>query len=127
MNNRRVAIVTGASRGIGKQIALRLADQGYRLALAARTESTRPATPGTLGETVDEVRARGAEVIGVRADMVEQADLDRLVKATLDAFGGVDVLVNNAAYTVGRTLFTHVPDLTREQWDKHFAVNVTGR
>jgi NAD(P)-dependent dehydrogenase (short-subunit alcohol dehydrogenase family) len=47
------------------------------------------------------------------------------VAATLDRFGGVDVLVNNAAYTVGRTLFTHVPELTRDQWDKHFAVNVT--
>jgi NAD(P)-dependent dehydrogenase (short-subunit alcohol dehydrogenase family) len=47
------------------------------------------------------------------------------VTAALERFGHVDILVNNAAYTVGRTLFTHVPDLTREQWDKHFAVNVT--
>jgi NAD(P)-dependent dehydrogenase (short-subunit alcohol dehydrogenase family) len=47
------------------------------------------------------------------------------VAATLDRFGGVDVLVNNAAYTVGRTLFTHVPTLTRDQWEKHFAINVT--
>jgi NAD(P)-dependent dehydrogenase (short-subunit alcohol dehydrogenase family) len=51
--------------------------------------------------------------------------LDRLVGATLERFERVDVLVNNAAYTVGRTLFTHVPDLTRDQWERHFAINVT--
>ncbi len=61
----------------------------------------------------------------MRADLGEQADVERIVGTALEHYGGVDVLVNNAAYTVGKTLFTHVPHLTREQWDKHFAVNVT--
>ncbi|HKE72729.1 MAG TPA: SDR family oxidoreductase [Acidimicrobiales bacterium] len=120
-----MAIVTGASRGIGKQTALLLAERGVQLVLAARTELERPSTPGTLGQTADELQAVGADPVVVRADVGVQADLDRIVATALDRFGRVDILVNNAAYTVGRTLFTHVPDLTREQWEKHFAVNVT--
>jgi citronellol/citronellal dehydrogenase len=125
VDGRKVAVVTGASRGIGKQTCLRLAERGMQLVLAARTEEPRPGTPGTLGETVDALRDLGCEPLAIRADLSAPADVDRVVAESLDRFGGVDVLVNNAAYTVGKTLFTHVPDLTREQWDKHFAVNVT--
>lgn len=121
----RVAVVTGSSRGIGKQTALALARRDVDLVLAARTEEPRPGTPGTLGETADELRALGRDPLIVRADLGVQPDIDRVIIAALDRFGHVDVLVNNAAYTVGKTLFTHVPDLTREQWDKHFAINVT--
>jgi NAD(P)-dependent dehydrogenase (short-subunit alcohol dehydrogenase family) len=121
----KVAIITGASRGIGKQTAIQLAEQGVQVVLAARTEQPRRNTPGTLHETADALRALGADPLVVPADVGVQDDLDRLVASALDRFGGVDILVNNAAYTVGRTLFTHVPDLTRDQWDKHFAVNVT--
>lgn len=123
--SQQVAIVTGASRGIGKQTALRLAARGFRIAIAARTETARAGTPGTLADTLAELQAAGAEAIVVRADMSEQGDLESLVERTLSEFGHVDVLVNNAAYTVGKTLFTHVPNMTRGQWDKHFAVNVT--
>jgi NAD(P)-dependent dehydrogenase (short-subunit alcohol dehydrogenase family) len=121
----KVAIVTGASRGIGKQTCILLARKGVQLVLAARTEQPRPGTPGTLGETADELRNLGASPLVVPADVAVEEDLDRIVSTTLDRFGRVDVLVNNAAYTVGRTLFTHVPNLTSEQWEKHFAVNVT--
>ena len=120
-----VAVVTGASRGIGKQTCILLAQRGVQLVLAARTEEPRPGTPGTLGETADELRSLGADPLVVRADLASGEDVERVVSAALDHFGGVDILVNNAAYTVGKTLFTHVPELTREQWDKHFAVNVT--
>ena len=125
MSTAPVAIVTGASRGIGKQAALRLARRGFRLAVAARTENPRPGTPGTLVETVAELRRAGGEALAVRADLSSADDVDRVSATVLDTLGRVDVLVNNAAYTVGRTLFTHVPDLTRDQWDKHFAINVT--
>jgi NAD(P)-dependent dehydrogenase (short-subunit alcohol dehydrogenase family) len=121
----KVAVVTGASRGIGKQTCLLLARHGIQLVLAARTEEPRAGTPGTLLETVDELRALGADPVAVRADLSVVEDVDRIVTTALERFGGVDLLVNNAAYTVGKTLFTHVPDLTRDQWDKHFAVNVT--
>jgi NAD(P)-dependent dehydrogenase (short-subunit alcohol dehydrogenase family) len=121
----RVAVVTGASRGIGKQTSLLLAQRGMRVVLVARTEEPRAGTPGTLHETAEKVSEIGPDPLVVRADLSEQDDLDRLVEEALTTFGHVDVLVNNAAYTVGKTLFTHVPDLTREQWEKHFAVNVT--
>ncbi len=122
---KKVAVITGASRGIGKQTSLLLAEKGFELVLAARTEEPRPNTPGTLKETADLLRQRGCEPLVLRADLGLQEDLDRLVGATLERFERVDVLVNNAAYTVGRTLFTHVPDLTRDQWERHFAINVT--
>jgi NAD(P)-dependent dehydrogenase (short-subunit alcohol dehydrogenase family) len=121
----KVAVVTGASRGIGKQTALMLGRRGVQVALAARTEEPRPHTPGTLQQTADELRALGIDPLVVRADLAVQEDLDRLVRNTLDHFGHVDILINNAAYTVGKTLFTHIPDLTRDQWEKHFAINVT--
>jgi NAD(P)-dependent dehydrogenase (short-subunit alcohol dehydrogenase family) len=121
----KVAVVTGASRGIGKQTAVMLARRGVQVALAARTEEPRPNTPGTLNQTADELRALGIDPLVVRADLSLQEDLDRLVSNTLTHFGHVDILVNNAAYTVGKTLFTHIPDLTRDQWEKHFAINVT--
>ena len=124
-SGQKVAVVTGASRGIGKQTSLLLARRGMQVALVARTEEPRPNTPGTLGETAAELRAFGSDPLVVRADLGQQGDLDRVVSSVLESFGRVDVLVNNAAYTVGKTLFTHVPDLTRDQWDKHFAINVT--
>ena len=121
----RVALITGASRGIGKQTALALGREGVEVAIAARTTEPRAATPGTLGETEAELRDIGLDPLVVQADLARAEDVDRLLSATLERFGRVDYLINNAAYTVGRTLFTHVPDLTRDQWDKHFAINVT--
>lgn len=121
----KVAVVTGASRGIGKQVCIELASLGASLVLASRTSEPRPGTPGTLDETAEAIRALGGDPLVVRADLAVQADLDQLVTTVLADRGGVDILVNNAAYTVGKALWTHVPDLTREQWDKGMAVNVT--
>ncbi len=121
----KVAVVTGASRGIGKQAALRLAGHGAKVVIAARTVEPRPNTPGTLADTADELRALGCEPLVLAADLGRQEDLDGLVSATLEQCGGIDILINNAAYTVGRALFATVPDLTRDQWEKGFAINVT--
>jgi NAD(P)-dependent dehydrogenase (short-subunit alcohol dehydrogenase family) len=125
MSTEKVAVVTGASRGIGKQTCFLLADRGVQVVLIARTEEPRPNTPGTLGETADGLRSRGCDPLVIPADVGKQDDLDKVVAQVLERFGRADILVNNAAYTVGKTLFTHVPDLTRDQWEKHFAVNVT--
>ena len=121
----KVAVVTGASRGIGKQTSLMLAQRGIQVVIVARTEEPRAQTPGTLHETAEALRAAGCDPLVIRADLGSQDDLDKVVAGTLDRFGRADILVNNAAYTVGKTLFTHVPDLSRDQWDKHFAINVT--
>jgi NAD(P)-dependent dehydrogenase (short-subunit alcohol dehydrogenase family) len=121
----KVAVVTGASRGIGKQTCLALGELGASLVLASRTDEPRERTPGTLHETADAIRDAGADAWVVKADLAEQADLERLISTTLERHGRVDILVNNAAYTVGKALWAHVPELTRQQWEKGFAVNVT--
>jgi NAD(P)-dependent dehydrogenase (short-subunit alcohol dehydrogenase family) len=121
----KVAVVTGASRGIGKQTAITLGELGALVVIASRTEEPREGTPGTLVDTAHVIRDAGREALVVRADLGQQGDIERLVSIALDARGHVDVLVNNAAYTVGKGLWANVPDVTREQWEKGFAINVT--
>jgi 7-alpha-hydroxysteroid dehydrogenase len=96
----RVAIVTGASRGLGKAIALALAGEGAAVAVVARTEQQWDARlPGTIGETVAEIERRGGKAVAVRADLLEKADRVRVVDETRSALGPVTLLVNNAAFT----------------------------
>jgi short-subunit dehydrogenase len=84
------AIITGASKGIGKAIAKRLARQGINLVLAARTQST-------LDETTDELKRENTiEAIGVPCDVSRLSDLQKVVKVALDTFGRIDILINNA-------------------------------
>jgi NAD(P)-dependent dehydrogenase (short-subunit alcohol dehydrogenase family) len=121
----KVAVVTGASRGIGKQVALALAGRGAQVVLAARTVEPRERTPGTIEETADAVRQVGPDPVVVPVDLGVQDGIDTLVRTTLEAVGGIDILVNNAGFTVGRAIYTHVPDLLREQWQKVMDLNVT--
>jgi 3-oxoacyl-[acyl-carrier protein] reductase len=93
----KTALVTGASRGIGKQIAIELGRRGADIVVAARTVESRKRLPGTIGETVDAVEEVGATALAVQADMASAEDLDRLVRETMDRFGRIDILVNNAA------------------------------
>lgn len=104
----RVAIVTGASRGLGKAIAVGLAKDGASVAVAARTEAVwDERLPGTIGETVEEIRAAGGVALAVRADMTVLDDLKGLVETTRAELGPITLLVNNAAFTApgrpGRT------------------------
>ena len=84
----KTAIVTGSSRGIGRAIALALADEGCNVALCARGEER-------LRRTADEVRAKGVQTIAVAADMTRLEDIERVVHQTAERFGRIDVLVNN--------------------------------
>lgn len=120
----KTAIVTGASRGIGKQTALSLARRGANIVIAARTVEARSKLPGTLGETLDAIQALGVQALAVQADMAEEADLERLVSESVEHFGGVDILVNNAAATGGRAWSAPLLELTREQWMSQYAVNL---
>jgi uncharacterized protein len=88
----KVALVTGGSSGLGRAIAVELARQGARVIIAARGSSA-------IDTVVNEMRATGAEVLGIAADVTRQADVDRLVDETVTRFGGLDVLVN----AVGRS------------------------
>jgi 7-alpha-hydroxysteroid dehydrogenase len=96
----RVAIVTGASRGIGRAIALAFANEGAAVALAARTELPEPGLPGTVHDAAAEIRAAGGKAIAVVCDVTIEDHLSRLVATATAELGPVDVLLNNAAATI---------------------------
>src|SRR5437764_15154385 len=87
----RVAIVTGAGKNIGRAIALALADGGAKVAVNGRSNR------GNLDAVVSEIASKGGEAIAVLADVSDEASVARLVAATVDRFGRIDILVNNAA------------------------------
>jgi NAD(P)-dependent dehydrogenase (short-subunit alcohol dehydrogenase family) len=119
----KVAIITGASRGIGKEAAQYFARRGANLVLTARTVEPGGKLPGTLGETVAQIEDMGASAIAVRADLARESDLEHIVDAAVERFGGVDLLINNAAATAGDFWSKQFLDLTREDWEYQFAVN----
>lgn len=116
----KVAIVTGASRGVGAATAVRLARAGSTVVCAARSTREQPQpTSGTLDETVDRIREAGGTALAVPTNLAIESDVERLVEETIHAFGGVDVLVNNAAIT-----FPGDVDLAMKRFDLIFAVGV---
>lgn len=92
----RVAIVTGASRGIGRALALGLARQGCAVALAAKSIEPSEKLPGSIYTVAAEVEALGGTALPVRVDVRDEAQIDGLVARTLERFGRIDILVNNA-------------------------------
>ncbi len=97
----RVAIVTGASRGLGRAIALALAAEGAAVAVAARTqEATDDRLPGTVHDTAQAIAERGGSAVAVPCDVTNQDDLARLVNVCRDRLGPISLLINNAALTV---------------------------
>ncbi|HWW43906.1 MAG TPA: SDR family oxidoreductase [Acidimicrobiia bacterium] len=137
MADRQVAFVTGASRGIGKAIAVHLARSGFDVALTARTvadgearehsstlhkSDTRP-LPGSLTSTADLVEAAGVRSLTVPADLTDRASVIAAAKSVLDAWGRVDVLVNNGRY-VGPGHMDRFEETPLELLDAHLEANV---
>jgi NAD(P)-dependent dehydrogenase (short-subunit alcohol dehydrogenase family) len=117
----RVVIVTGASRGIGKGLAIGLAGRGATVVCAARTVTEEPGgLPGTIHDTVAAIEAAGGRGLAVRCDIGEPDDIERLVATTADTYGRIDVLINNAMAPT-RTTFEAS---TVDQWDESMRVNV---
>jgi citronellol/citronellal dehydrogenase len=100
----KVALVTGASRGLGKAIAERLADEGATVAITARTMEPDPKYVGSLRETGEEIVARGGQAVTVQADISKAEERERLVAEVIERVGAPDILVNNAAVTFLRPL-----------------------
>ena len=111
----KTAIVTGGSRGIGVEMAEGLAEAGASLMLCARREEW-------LLETVAEFRGKGFIVEGVTCDVSKEADVQKVVDATMEKFGKVDVLINNAGISWGAM----PEDMPLAQWQKVIDVNLTG-
>jgi NAD(P)-dependent dehydrogenase (short-subunit alcohol dehydrogenase family) len=118
----KVAIVTGASRGIGRQIALALAEQGATVVVAARTVEPRRRQPGTIGETLATIEAGGATAMAMQVDVTQPGDLERLIDSTIKRFGRIDVLVNNAAVTQADV--APIEERTIESWHREFDANI---
>ena len=92
----RVAIVTGASRGIGKALALRLAGEGADVVIAAKSEASTDKLPGSIYDTANEVRALGRRALAVPTDVRSEEAIAGMVEKTVAEFGRIDILVNNA-------------------------------
>src|SRR5918998_4002194 len=112
----KVALVTGASQGLGRALALACAREGARVVINARSEeSIRP--------VAQEVESTGAEVLALAADVSRGADVERLVDAATGRFGHVDVLVNNAGLLGPRVAIAEYPE---EEWRRVIEANLTG-
>ncbi len=116
----KVAVVTGASRGIGEAIAKLFASEGARVVCTARTlkEGDHRLLNGSLSTTVGEIEAAGGTAIAVQADLSREESCAEVVAKTRQAFGPVDVLVNNAAVSY----FVPIKDMTTKQWDISWSV-----
>ncbi len=93
----KVAVVTGASRGIGAAIAQRLAAEGAAVAVTARTLDAHERLPGSLNETVETITSAGGRAVAIAADLLETADRERIVTEAESTLGPIDILINNAA------------------------------
>lgn len=115
LENKR-ALVTGASKGVGKGIALELARQGARVAVNYHSDAA------GAEATVQEIAAAGGRAFAVRANVGLKQDVDEMFDRTLAEFGGLDILVNNAGIQTWKPLL----ELTEEEWDRVLDVNLKG-
>ena len=119
----KVAIVTGASRGLGKAMAIELAREGASVAVAARTvEAGKGPLPGTIHETVSEIEKLGGKALAVRCDVSKEEDVVLMVEQVVREYGAVDIMVNNAGVTTPESFLK----LTTKKWDLVMNVNLRG-
>ncbi len=118
----KTLFITGASRGIGKAIALRAAQDGANIVIAAKTEKPHPKLPGTIHSAAAEIEAAGGRALPLPVDIRFEAQVEAAVAQAVAAFGGIDILVNNAsAISLSGTLATPM-----KRFDLMFGVNVRG-
>jgi citronellol/citronellal dehydrogenase len=118
----KTIFITGASRGIGREIALRCARDGANIALAAKTVDPHPRLAGTIHSVAQEVEAAGGRALPLQVDVRDENAVRAVVEKSVAAFGGIDILVNNAsAIMLTGTLQTPI-----KRFDLMFGVNVRG-
>lgn len=114
--------ITGASRGIGKEIALKVAKEGASVAIASKTETPHPRLPGTIHQTAEEVIALGGQALALPVDVRDESQILQAVKKTVDTFGGIDVLINNASCIY----LTNTPNTTAKYFNLMNSINARG-
>ncbi len=117
-----VAIVTGASRGLGRAIAKEYAREGAKVVVCARPQSP-TGLAGNVEETAGDIQAAGGEAFAVACDVADEAQVSEMVRQVLDRYGRIDVLVNNAGVMV---LGESILEISPAQWDLSVAVNMRG-
>lgn len=118
----KTAIITGASRGIGRAIALKLAAEGANIVVAAKTVEPHPKLEGTIHTVAAEIEALGAQALAVRTDIRDEQQIQAMVDRTLDRFGRIDILINNA----GALWWYPVLETPAKRFDLVMDVNVRG-
>lgn len=119
----KVAIITGASRGIGRAVAIGFAREGAHVALAARTvEPLKSGLPGTVLQTADEIEAFGGKALPIKTNVLVEDEVQAMVQKVLDEWGKVDILVNNSGVAApGKFVET-----TAKRWNLVIGVNLLG-
>jgi citronellol/citronellal dehydrogenase len=114
--------ITGGSRGIGLAIALRAAQDGASVAIAAKTSDPNPKLPGTIHTAAEEIRAAGGTALPIQCDLRDENQIEAAVAQAAKEFGGIDILINNAS----AINLTRTEDTPAKRFDLMFDVNVRG-
>ena len=118
----KTIFITGATRGIGKAIALKFAEEGANIVIAAKTVKPHPKLPGTIFDAAEEIESAGGKALPIRTDIRDESQINDAVQQTIDKFGSIDALVNNAsAISLTGTLETPM-----KKFDLMFGINVRG-
>jgi 3-oxoacyl-[acyl-carrier protein] reductase len=114
---RKTAIITGGSRGIGKEVAILLAKRGINVVICSRNHNE-------ISRVVEEIKAmyQASEVLGLRCDISISIEVNSLIKSTVERFGGIDILINNAGIVFVKKLI----DTLEEEWDQTINTNLKG-
>lgn len=118
----KTLFITGASRGIGLAIALRAARDGANVAIAAKTTEPHPRLEGTIYTAAAEIEAAGGKALAVQCDIRDEAQIEKAVARTVDAFGGIDICVNNAS----AVSLTPLAETETKRLDLMLAINTRG-
>ncbi|KAK6030238.1 oxidoreductase, short chain dehydrogenase/reductase family protein [Ostertagia ostertagi] len=118
----RTVVITGASRGIGKEIALKLAKDGANVVIAAKTATAHPKLPGTIYSAAEEVEKAGGKALPCVVDVRDEASVRTAVESAVKKFGGIDILINNAS----AISLTNTEDTEMKRYDLMHSINTRG-
>lgn len=116
----KTVVITGGSRGIGRAIALKVAENGGNVAILAKTKEPHPKLQGTIDSVAEEIRAFGVKSLPLQVDVRSEEQVANAIKQIISEFGGIDILVNNAS----AISLTSTPDTEIKKFDLMFGVNV---